>query len=135
MDHPHPSPPPASPNAQAGSFGRLRDFDANESDRAYSMVMHILAAVAVWTFVPFFVIPILWLIKKDDSPFIDDHGRELTNLFLTDLLISVLAIVSFGFLLPLALIWNIFITVAAIRGAMASKDQEYFRYPMTFRFV
>jgi len=94
---------------------------------------------------------ILWLVKKDDDPFIDACGKEAVNFNLAVLIASfvlgVLVVVStfltvilIGFLLlPLAglaiaalwIYWFVFTIIAAID---CSKGTVY-RYPLTLRFI
>ncbi len=80
---------------------------------------------------------ILWLIKRDDHPFIDDQGREALNFQLTLIVfyivagILVLLLVGFLFLLLIPLYQIVMIIVAAVK----SHGGERFRYPLTIRFL
>ncbi len=65
-----------------------------------AMLGHLLAIVTG------FVAPlIIWLIKKEESPFIDDHGREALNFQITlifaYLALFVLSCITLGFAAPL----------------------------------
>ena len=78
---------------------------------------------------------LIWLIKKDDHPFIDDQGKESLNFQITILIAvlvcGVLLCAGIGFvLLPIVAIYNIvFIIIAAIKA----NEGEDFRYPITLR--
>ncbi len=88
---------------------------------------------------------ILWLVKRNDHPFIDDQGKESVNFHLS-LLIYALGIVVVGVPtliigiglvilivggIALAIIQPVFSIIAAIQ---ASNGMPY-RYPMTIRFL
>lgn len=82
---------------------------------------------------------IIWLIKKDDHPFIDDQGKEATNFHLTLLIAQmvclVISFVTCGFgailhLVPLILQW-----VFGIIGAVKANNGEWYRYPLNIRFI
>ncbi len=137
--------PPADPTfrtsrtSQASwtASGRLRATDLPDFDRNYALVMHLapIAALILGPAVALGVIavPIMWMVKKGESTFIDDHGRDLVNFGISMFLLS------FGLMMTLigAILVPVLLVVAAIsmiRGAMAAGNGEYFRYPMTFRF-
>src|SRR5688572_15184835 len=72
--------------------GRVVDPHATEGERVYTMFLHLTMIVAlVW--VPVVPALIMWLVKKDRSPFIDDHGREALNFQFSLLCYAVAAIV------------------------------------------
>jgi len=80
---------------------------------------------------------VVWLLKKNDDPYIDFHGKEAVNFnisFLIYMLVSgLLVFVVVGFvLLPIAgLVWLVLVIVAAVK----TSDGEYYRYPLTIRFI
>ena len=80
---------------------------------------------------------IIWLIKKDDSSFVDFHGREYFNFFISYtiyLIISgILIIVLIGFiLLPIV---GLFATIFTIIGAIKAFDGQIYRIPFVIRFL
>jgi hypothetical protein len=80
---------------------------------------------------------VIYLVKKDSSPFVRQHAAEALNFHITLLIAgivsTVLVLVLIGILLLLALlvVGAVFAIIAAIA---ASKGQPY-RYPMTLRLV
>ena len=110
-------------------------------DRNYAVAIH-LSPLAGFFFPPAVVAPlILWLIRKDQSAYIDDHGREMVNFLISfvvlHLLLGLACLTIIG--IPVAVvgiptIWIVGV-ISTIRGAIASGRSEYFRYPMTFRFL
>ena len=117
--------------------GRLQERGLNASDRTVAMWMHLSVLLAFLVIGPLAGIAplVLWLARRDTSPFDDDHGREVVNMSITGLILSFVAAVTAGVGLILWVPWLIFALVGVVRGAMAAKNGEYFRYPMTFRFI
>ena len=97
-----------------------------------AMLCHLLAI-----FTSFIGPLIIWLVKKDDDPFIDDNGKEALNFQITVLLATIVAgLLCFGcigfVLLPIVWITNlVFCVIASVK---ASNGQAY-RYPLAIRFV
>ena len=81
---------------------------------------------------------VLWLLKREDSAFIDDQGREALNFQITIFIYSIAAILmipllGLGILLLVAVVVFdfVFILVAAVKAS----EGEMFRYPACIRFV
>lgn len=126
-----------STNAQ----NRLVDHDASESERTYALWIHLSLLGHLFAPVVIIVLPLaLWLTRRDDSPFIDDHGRETMNfhisLFLYMLaIVPALAFLTCGagvLLFPAIYVLGVIGMIAAARAAHRG---EYYRYPMTLRFL
>jgi uncharacterized Tic20 family protein len=80
---------------------------------------------------------VVWLIKKDQSPFIADQAKEALNFQIAATIavyVSALSIlVCVGFvLLPVVIIGAI---VYSIIAAVEANKGVYYRYPYTFRFI
>ena len=78
---------------------------------------------------------VMWLSRRDSSAFIDDHGREVMNMSITGVLLFLLGLLTGGIGMIVWIPWAIVTLIALIRGAVAASNGEYFRYPMTFRFL
>lgn len=86
---------------------------------------------------------IIWLVKKDTMPFVDDQGKEALNFNITVaiafLILLLLSIMTFGIGLVLAIplwiiigiAWLVFTIIAAIK---ANEGVRY-RYPFTLRLI
>ena len=127
-----PAPEPSAPEAPPGP----PDSDA----RMWGMFCH-LAAFAGFIGVPFgnLVGPlVVWLIKKEQIPFVDYHGKEALNfqISMTIYSLACLPLICLGPLIflaiiPLAIISIVFAIVAAVRANAG----EMYEYPITIRFV
>ena len=109
-----------------------------EPDATYALFVH-LSQLSSWVIGPFAIIVtlVLWLARKDDSPFLDDHGREAMNFTITmliySIIVGVLFFVGIGIcLLPVLLVFEI---VAVIIAATRAANGQFYRYPMTIRFI
>ena len=110
---------------------RLQQEGLSENERNYALAIH-LSPLAGLVFGPLIFAPLIpWLIKKDKSAFVDDHGREVVNFGISYLLLSLL--LFWTIVVPIALAIVAFVNF--IRGAVAASNGQYFRYPMTIRFL
>lgn len=110
-----------------------------EWERTYATFLH-LSLLTVHALMP--VVPALamWLIKRDRSQYIDDHGREAVN-FQISLVLYALVATLVGFLTcgvgwwvlyPATYILGI---VGMIRAAKDANRGLFHRYPMCLRLV
>ncbi len=107
--------------------------------RTWAMVCHLSAFGAF--VLPFFgniIIPaVIWLLKKDTHPFVDDQGKEALNFQITLTMMilasAMLCIVLIGFLLlPIVGIYGVIMTIV---GAVRANDGVTYRYPFTLRVL
>ena len=121
---------------QLNEHGRVVDDSAEHSDRVYAMVTH-LTLLAGHVFIMVLPALAMWVIRRRDSAFLDDHGKEAVNFQLSLLLYWGVAIVLSFVWVGYILFVPIYILglVGMVLGARAANRGEYFRYPMTLRFV
>lgn len=120
-----------------GSEGRV--VETNKEARNWATVCHLGGlAFYVLPALGHIVVPlVVWLLKKNDFAFVDDQGKEALNfqisvtLYLIVAAISVLACIGFV-LVPVVLVAQV---VLAILAAVRTSNGEYYRYPLTIRFV
>jgi len=80
---------------------------------------------------------LVWQLKKETSPLVDEHGKEALNFQITMLIYSAISfalmLVSIGFLtFALLVLADIILTIIA---AVKASKGEHYRYPVTFRFI
>ena len=84
---------------------------------------------------------IIWLLKKDESPFIDEQAREALNFQLSLALYQFLLVVIAATVLLAPISFAGFAVlfminlVSVIRGAIKVSNGEAFRYPMNLRLL
>jgi uncharacterized Tic20 family protein len=107
--------------------------------RNWAMGAHLMALVGLLgNGLGFLVGPlIVWLIKREDHPFIDEQGKEAVNFQITvfgAILVCVpLIFVGIGILLmPLIAIWDVVLTII---GGIKAANGEHWRYPLTLRLI
>lgn len=81
------------------------------------------------------VIPvIIWLIKKDTSPFVNDQGKEVLNFHICTFIVAVLCIMTcIG--APLVIPIGVAALVLGIVGAVKANEGIAYRYPLNWRII
>ncbi len=111
---------------------------ANKDDSTLGLVCHLLSLAG-------FTVPlgnilgplILWLVKRADSPYLDEVGKEVVNfniswtIYMAVAAFSILALVGFLLLPLVALAWLILVILGAINGS----NGKFHRYPLTIRLI
>ena len=115
--------------------------EVDKDARMWAMFCH-LAGLAL--FIP--IIPIIgnvigpliiWQIKKDDYPFVDEQGKEAVNFQISMLIYGVIAAILIfacigAVLLPAVIIFDVvFLLIAAVKA----NNGQHYRYPLTIRFI
>jgi len=111
----------------------------SEKERTWGMLAHLSALIGLIVPVIGVVIGplVVWLARRDASPFVAAHALEALNFNITVLLgalvCMLLMLVFIGFLLGTALFvaWLVLTLVAAIKAS----EGETYRYPFSLRLV
>ncbi len=111
---------------------------ANKDERLWAMFAHL--STFAGHLIPFGNIAgplIIWAIKKDEMPLVNDQGKEALNFQITmtcAIIVAGLSIfILIGFvLLPLVYLFDVIMTVIA---AIKANDGVAYRYPLTIRLV
>jgi uncharacterized Tic20 family protein len=110
----------------------------DQDSRTWGMFCHLSVFLGyVFPFANFIAPLVIWLSKREGSPFVDDQGKEALNfqisLVLYGLLTFLLCFVVIGFLLiPFVVIAGIVLPIIA---GVKANNGEWFRYPMTIRLI
>ena len=110
-----------------------------QNKRTWMVLCH--ASALIGFFVPWgghILAPlVVWLIKRGESPAVDEHGKESLNFQLSMLIYNIIAgilvLVLIGFvLLPILHVLNVvFVILASLRAS----EGTLYRYPITIRFL
>ena len=106
--------------------------------RTWGMLCHLSALAGLFTGIGFLIGPlVVWLLKKDEMPFVDDQGKEALNFQITMALIFcvcwVLAFVLIGLLLmPLVALLDLILVIVA---TIKANTGEQYRYPFALRLI
>ncbi|MEY4446542.1 MAG: hypothetical protein RL444_1655 [Verrucomicrobiota bacterium] len=104
-----------------------------QDEKNLALIMHVLSLVGFSLIGPL----IVWLIKKDESAFIDKQGRELLN-FQISLLIYVLICIPLCFILigiPMLFAVGIASLILTIIGLIRATEGKIYRFPLTIRML
>lgn len=118
--------------------------EVNRDARMWAMFCHLAALGALIVPVVGSVIGplIIWQIKKDDFPFVDEQGKEAVNFQISMLLYAVIGsvvclITCIGaplmpiILLAVSIVDLIFLLIAAVKA----NNGFHYRYPLCIRFI
>jgi hypothetical protein len=84
---------------------------------------------------------VIWLVKRQESSYVDHHGKESLNFQITVLLAAVVAgvltCVPFAGLLAIPLVFAISVgnLILCIVGTVRANEGVRWRYPVSIRFV
>ena len=144
------NPPTGAPNPDAGpptwTASASTSSPSRSDTRTWSILCHLAALAG-------FVVPsvgsvlgplVVWLIKRNDHPDIDAHGKESLNFQISMLIYSwVLAgigavtmfiLIGFLFIALAFVVWLVAMILAIIASVKVSNGSTY-RYPFTIRFL
>lgn len=109
-----------------------------KDDKTFGMLCHLTALVGC-------IIPlgnilgplVIWLIKKDQSAFVNDQGKESLNFQISiaiyGIVSAILIIVLIGILTSIVI--GIFWLIMVIMASVKANDGIAYRYPLTIRFL
>lgn len=112
--------------------------ELSKDAKQWAMLTHLAAFAA-------FLIPfgniigplVVWQLKKDLGPFVEENGKEAVNFQITIAIVALVctmlmfALVGFLLLPVLGLYWLILTIIAGVKA----NDGVAYRYPFTIRFI
>ena len=117
-----PTPPPSLPGPAA-----------TQDEKTLGIVMHVLCLVGFPILGPL----IIWLMKKDQSAYLDVQGRELLNFQISYLIYALVSLFLCLFLIGIPLLFAIGIAtlVLTIIGIVRAAEGQVYRFPLTIRLL
>ena len=110
-----------------------------KQEYTWGMLCH-LTALCMFIGIPFGHILgplVIWLIKKDEDPFVDSQGKESLNFQISMTIYGIVAgflcLIFIGFILLAALAVAEIILV--IMASVKTSNGESYQYPFTIRFL
>jgi uncharacterized protein len=129
---------PPTMNYQTPGLSGYQGPPPDKEAKTMGMLCHLLGLAG-------YIIPfgnvigplVIWLIKKDTMPFVNDQGKEAINFQITVLIAAIICIplvlVVIGILLlPLIAIANI---IFIIIGTIKANEGVAYRYPFAIRLI
>jgi uncharacterized Tic20 family protein len=105
----------------------------------WAMLCHLSALVGLLgNGIGFLLGPlIVWLLKRDMHPFVDEQGKEAVNfqitMFIAFFVAAVLIFILIG--IPLLIALGILDVVLPIVAAIKTSNGEHYRYPFALRLI
>jgi len=112
--------------------------EISQDQRQWAMFTHLSALVGLLIPLGSILGPlIMWQVKKNDMPFVDEQGKEALNfqitVFIAVVVCIILMFVLIGMLLlPLVGLAALIFTIIA---GIKANNGEHYRYPMTIRLI
>jgi len=101
--------------------------------RGWAAAAHLIPLIGLGFIAPL----VIWLMKRDEDPFVEYHAKEALNFQISVLIYAIasviLMIVIIGFILIFVVM--VFALVMAIIAGVKAANGEFYRYPLIFRFV
>ena len=124
----------------------VADSSPDKDARLWAMLCHLAALAGIFSYIGFgVVLPfanvlgplIIWLIKRNESSFVDDQGSEALNFHLTMTIAFVISVmlmfILIGFIfIMLFIVYDLVMTIIA---AVKANDGNKYRYPYIIRFI
>ena len=115
--------------------------ELSKDARMWAMFCHLGGLAGLAPIVPAFgsiIAPlVIWQIKKNDFPFVDEHGKEAVNFQISMLLYAIICIpfcfICIGFIMLAAV--GIVDIVCLLIAAIKANNGEHYRYPICIRFI
>lgn len=110
----------------------------NKDERTWAMLCHLSVFSAFFTLIGYIIAPlVIWLIKKDQYPLVDDQGKESVNFQISMTLYAAIIFPSIFFIvgIPLIAALVLFDIIEVIIAAINANDGKMFRYPLCIRFI
>ncbi len=107
--------------------------------RKWAMICHLSALVGLLgNGIGFLIGPlVVWLVKREDAPLIEEQGKEAVNFQLTMFLaLFISALLTFVLIgIPLLITFALMMIINPIIAALKTGDGNRYRYPISIRFL
>ena len=124
------------------------ELASTPQERQWAIFAHLSCFLAIWAFGLAFLGPlIIWLLKREEMPFVGDQAKEALNFSITMLIavvvygivavVGTFVTVGFGLILfvPLGIALSVVQIALPIMAAVKANVGTVYRYPFTLRLV
>ncbi|MTA41279.1 MAG: DUF4870 domain-containing protein [Actinobacteria bacterium] len=103
----------------------------SQDEKILGIVMHLLCLVGFPIIGPL----IIWLMKKDQSRYLDTQGRELLNFQISYFIYAMISVVLVAALIGIVLLLAVGVAslVLTIIGIVKAADGQVYRFPLCIR--
>ena len=117
---------------QNSFIGDQSAYIPTSDERTMAILSHVLALVAN------IIGPlVIYLIKKDESPYVREHAKESLNFQISMAIIACISVpliflvIGVFMLMAIGILSLVCIIIASVRAS----DNKLYRYPMNFRLI
>ena len=110
----------------------------NKEERTWAMLCHFsVFSMFVFPFGNILAPLIIWLIKKEEMPFVENQSKEVLNFQIS---MTIYVIVAFLLIIilvgiPMLIGLGIFNVIMTIVAAIKANEGENYRYPINLRII
>lgn len=112
-----------------------------KTERILAMILHLSGFLN--GMLPIVIPLVIWLLKKDSSFFIREHGKAALNFQLSVLILAVISslfvlfTIGFGALIvfPLVIIFGFLYIYFIIMATITAKNGQLYNYPISFQII
>jgi uncharacterized Tic20 family protein len=110
----------------------MADGNISQDEKNIALLTHL--GGIFFMFIPSLIV---WLLKKDDSPFLADQAKEALNFQITVMIGYAVGFALTLILIGILVIWAVAITnlVLCIVAAVKASSGQSYRYPFTLRLI
>ena len=137
MDAPEIKPIDVGPEKKSPQSGEL-----TQDARTWGMLAHMSGLIAVLLsggVAPFLGPLVVYFLKKDEHPFVEDQAKEALNfqltMFIAVIIAGAITGATCGFGFPLLFVPIVLQIIFGIIGSMQANNGEYYRYPICIRMI
>ena len=101
----------------------------SSDEKTLAILSHIITVIS-WFIAPL----IIYLLKKDESPYVRDHAKESLNFQITMFIITALLFIT---IIGMLFIWVVQIVnwILVIIATIKASENKMYRYPINFRLI
>ncbi|MEO7531972.1 MAG: DUF4870 domain-containing protein [Sediminibacterium sp.] len=104
----------------------------SSDEKTFAILAHAL------TIVSSFIAPlVIYLIKKDESPYVAEHAKEALNFQITMFILYIISFILVFILIGILLIWLLSVAnlVLIIVATIKASENKMYRYPFNLRLI
>ncbi len=105
------------------------DIIPTSDEKTLALLAHVLTFIA-----PIIAPLIIYLLKKDDAPFVAYHAKESLNFQITVFIVCFLLVIT---IIGLLFVWIVAILafLLVILATIRASEGKLYRYPLTWRLI
>ncbi len=104
----------------------------SSDEKTFAILAHVL------TIVSSFIAPlIIYLVKKDESPYVAEHAKEALNFQITMFILYIISFILIFILIGILFIWLLSVAnlVLIIVATIKASENKMYRYPFNLRLI